>query len=79
MNIRLRFSKQAEKFLLSLPKRTAFNLLGKIEQLPEGDIKPLKGRKGEYRLRFGKYRILFYIEKEEIRIFKIDTRGDVYK
>lgn len=73
------FSKKAQKYLLSLPKRTALNLLSKIEKIPYGDIRPLKGRKGEYRLRFGKYRVLFYIEKETVRVFKIDTRGDVYR
>ncbi len=42
-------------------------------------FRPLRGRKGEYRLRFSKYRILFYIEKETVRVFNIDTRGDEYK
>ena len=73
------FSKKAQKYLLSLPKRTSLNLLSKIEQIPKGDIRPFRGRKGEYQLRFGKYRVLFYIEKETVGVFKIDTRGDVYK
>lgn len=73
------FSKKCEKYLLSLPKRIAIHLLDRINQIPEGDIKPLSGRKGEYRLRVGKFRILFYIEAETVRIFKIDTRGDLYK
>ncbi|MBA7534199.1 hypothetical protein ES705_26445 [subsurface metagenome] len=44
-----------------------------------GDIKPLSGRKSEYRLRVGKYRILFFIENENVHVVKIDTRGDIYK
>ena len=44
-----------------------------------GNIKPLSGRKGEYRMRVGKYRILFYIKDEDMYVVKIDTRGDVYK
>lgn len=73
------FARQAEKYLLNLPKRVALNLVGRIRRIPQGDIKPLHGRKGEYRLRAGRYRVLFYIQDEDVRIFKIDTRGDVYK
>ena len=77
MNIE--FSKKSEKYLLPLPKRITIHLIDRINQLPEGDIKPLSGRKGEYRLHIGKFRILFCIEAETIRVFKIDTRGDLYK
>ena len=35
--------------------------------------------KGEYRLRAGKYRVIFFIENENIYIVKVDTRGDIYK
>jgi len=77
--VKLLFSKKAEKYLLSLPKRIALNLLNRINQIPEGDIRPLSGRKGEYRLRYGKFRVLFYIESDAVKVFKIDTRGDVYK
>lgn len=74
------FSKKCEKYLqLSLPKRIAIHLPDRINQIPEGDIKPLSGGKGEYRLRIGKFRILFYIEAETVRIFEIDSRGDLYK
>ncbi len=73
------FSKKAEKYLRSLPGRIALNLLDRIEKIPKGDIKPLIGRKGEYRLRFGRFRVLFIIESDRVKVFKIDTRGDVYK
>lgn len=73
------FSKKAEKYLRSLPGRIALNLLDRIEKIPKGDIKPLTGRKGEYRLRFGRFRVLFIIESDRVKVFKIDTRGDVYK
>jgi mRNA-degrading endonuclease RelE of RelBE toxin-antitoxin system len=75
----IRFAKKAEKHLLTLPKRTALNLLEKINRIPAGDIGLTPGRKGEYRFRFGKFRVLFYIEFDEARVFKIGTRGDVYK
>ncbi|OFW62906.1 MAG: hypothetical protein A2Z35_03935 [Actinobacteria bacterium RBG_19FT_COMBO_36_27] len=73
------FSKKAEKYIALLPPRIALNILDRIQKIPEGDIKPLSGRKGEYRLRAGKYRIIFFIEGEDIYIVKLDTRGDIYK
>ena len=77
--MKILFSKKAEKYLTSLVSRIAFNILHRIELIPEGDIKPLVGRKGEYRLRVGKYRIIFFISNDTVYIVKIDTRGDVYK
>ncbi|MGC9366835.1 MAG: type II toxin-antitoxin system RelE family toxin [bacterium] len=77
--MKIYFSKKAEKYLLSLPLNISTNILNRIELIPKGDIKHLKGRKNEYRLRIGKFRILFFISKEEIYIFKIDSRGDIYK
>ncbi|KPJ88971.1 MAG: hypothetical protein AMS17_03615 [Spirochaetes bacterium DG_61] len=77
--MKILFSKKAEKYLASLPPRIALHILDRIQKIPEGDIKPLSGRKGEYRLRMGKYRVLFFIEKEDIYVVKIDTRGDIYK
>jgi len=46
---------------------------------PSGDIIPLKGHPGAYRLRIGGYRILFYEEKETRYIFKIAPRGEAYR
>jgi len=32
-----------------------------------------------YRLRIGKYRILYIWEEDTVKILDIDTRGDIYK
>lgn len=37
------------------------------------DIPPI------YRLRISKYRVLFHIDEDEIKILKVDSRGDIYK
>lgn len=51
-----------------------------IEKIPDGDIKPLQGVKGSYRLRVGGWRILFsYPEAGVVLIEKIAPRGEVYK
>jgi len=45
------------------------------------DIKLLKGnnKRKTYRLRKGKYRALFYVDGEEIFVFRIDKREEIYK
>ena len=52
-----------------------------FQNLPDGDVKRLVGNEIPpiYRIRVSKYRILFYMNEEEIQILKVDSRGDVYK
>lgn len=76
------YSRTCIKYLQTLQKDITHKLIEAIEKLPfEGDIKKLKGKKVKniFRLRIGKYRIIYSQEKEVIKIIKIDTRGDVYK
>ena len=44
----------------------------------KGDIKKLTNHSPEYRLRVGNFRILFEIENNEIIIYRIKHRKDVY-
>jgi mRNA-degrading endonuclease RelE of RelBE toxin-antitoxin system len=41
----------------------------------------LKGKKinNVFRLRVGKYRIIYQAENEQIKVIAIDARGDIYK
>jgi mRNA interferase RelE/StbE len=76
------FAKAGRKYLARCNRRTRAAIVGAIEGLPKkGDIRTLKGRsiKNAYRLRVGRYRIVYIWEKDEIKILDIDTRGDVYK
>ena len=77
--MKIYFSRKAEKYLRSIPPRISLNILGKIKQIPKGDIKPLSDRRGEYRLRMGKCRVLFFLKKDLIQVYKVDTRGDIHK
>ncbi len=45
------------------------------------DVIPIYGEKNTYRLRVGRYRVLFYVNesKREIIVFKINVRGRIYK
>ncbi|AUB56288.1 MULTISPECIES: type II toxin-antitoxin system RelE family toxin [Methanobacterium] len=48
--------------------------------LPELDIKKLKGYSNHYRLRIGKYRVLFQLQKDHvIIIYAILPRKKAYK
>ncbi|MCI9455996.1 MAG: type II toxin-antitoxin system RelE/ParE family toxin [Oscillospiraceae bacterium] len=73
------YSKSSVKVINSMDKATKQRIKAGIEKIPEGDIKPLQGIPGTYRLRVGGWRILFsYPECDTILIEKIGLRG-VYK
>ena len=76
------YSRTSIKYLQKLERDVIRKIIEAIEKLPvEGDINKLKGKKTKniYRLRIGKFRVIYSLEKETIKIIKIDTRGDVYK
>lgn len=59
----------------------AFRSIDLTKDLTLFDIKLLNGddNRKTYRLRKGKYRALFFIEGDEIFVFRIDKREDIYK
>ena len=83
------FSKKAQKVIQRMDKQTKVRIKNAIEGLkltpPEGDIKAMQGIEydGYMRLRVGQYRIIFrYGMRTGIKIlfiYKIGTRGDIYK
>ena len=72
--VKLFYSNQAQKFLLSQEPKLALLIREKILQLPKGDVKKLLGKTVPplYRLRIGKIRVIHYREASDIRIVKID-------
>ena len=90
----LNFSKNALKFLKKLSDKDTEKLRNKILQLlnsveesglvPSGelDIKTLEEEwQGFLRMRVGKIRIIFTvdIEQDELQMYEIGFRGDIYK
>jgi mRNA-degrading endonuclease RelE of RelBE toxin-antitoxin system len=76
------FSKTILKYLSKLEKQVRANIIEDIEGLPDkGDIRKMKRQSIQniYRLRIGKYRILYIWEKDTVKILDIDTRGNIYK
>lgn len=76
----IQYAKAAVKAINSMDRPAKRRIREAIEKLPQGDIKPLQGVKGSYRLRVGDWRILFsYLEQDKILIEKIGSRGQIYK
>jgi mRNA-degrading endonuclease RelE of RelBE toxin-antitoxin system len=76
------FSKTSLKYLSKLENQVRTNIIEAIEGLPnKGDIRKMKGQSIQniYRLRVGKYRVLYIQEEDAVKILDIDTRGDIYK
>jgi mRNA-degrading endonuclease RelE of RelBE toxin-antitoxin system len=75
------YSKSSLKYLSKTEIKIRANIVSAIDQLPEaGDTKKMRGTTIEdlYRLRIGKYRVLFIWRSTSIKILEIDTRGDIY-
>ena len=73
----------AEKYLnrLSATDQARINeAIDKLEQNPpKGDIQPVIGEPGKFRVTVGNHRILFRKTDSNILITHIDPRGQVYK
>lgn len=78
--MQISYAKAAVKAINGMDRPTKQRIRAAIEKIPAGDIKPLQGSNGSYRLRVGGWRILFsYPAQDAILIEKIGPRGEVYK
>jgi len=78
------FKKSVEKDCNVIPKKDLKKILGRIEALAEDPRPPgcekLTGQQ-RYRLRQGRYRILYSIQDDELTIWvvKVGHRKDIYR
>ena len=79
--MKILYSKTFEKKFATYQKKLQVKIFEAINDIPDGDIKKMTGNDIPpiYRLRVSKYRVLFHMNEEEIRILKVDSRGDIYK
>lgn len=79
----LEYSKAAEKAIKALDRPTRRHILtaidGLLKEPPVGDIKAMQGNRSDYRLRVGKYRVIFHIDGQRVCVDKVGSRGDIYK
>ena len=75
------YSKKFIKKFSKLDQKLQKKISNAIGSIPQGDIKRLVGKRTPpiYRLRVSKYRVLFNLDAENIKILTLDSRGDVYK
>ena len=82
MTYRVIIEKRAERFIRKQTKENQDRLITAIYKLPfVGDVKPMEGRSGYYRLRVGDFRVIYTVERESVTVRVLDAgnRGDVYK
>ena len=79
----IQYSKIAFKKIKQYDSKTRIRILDAVAKLPYGDVKRLKNDTGfaTYRLRVGKYRVLFTKDSENMQIIvvAIDVSGEIYK
>lgn len=82
---KLKFDCDLKKILSKIPKYDGVLLRKRITLLeedprPNGVLK-LKGQDNSYRIRCGKYRIIYEIKDNEliVLIIDVDSRKDIYK
>lgn len=80
--MKIHFTKNAFKEYEKLPqgyKKLFHSLFERFKKGENLDINCLKSEKDTYRIRLGRYRILFIQIKPDILAVKISTRGGAYK
>ncbi len=82
MRYNIIIKKEARKELAALPaveQERIDTAILKLENDLTGDVKKLKNFIPRYRLRVGRYRVLFEIEGTQIVIHSIKPRKDAYR
>jgi len=73
-------SSQAKRAIEKVDFKTKQRIRNGILDIPEGDIVPLSGTPDSFRLRIGKWRVIFrWLSDDQIFVQKISSRGDAYK
>ena len=76
------FSREAARQYRKLPGDYRILVDRTLRRLSEGssvDLKPVEGRKDVYRIRVGRYRMLFTKLGSTVLVFRITPRGDAYR
>jgi mRNA interferase RelE/StbE len=82
MDYQIEFKPKAIKDLDSLQPQEARRIVERIKRLEnnlEGDVKHLTNFTPEYRLRVGDFRVLFELAGNQITVYRVRNRRDVYR
>lgn len=75
--MRIKYQNEAKRNIRSMDHMNSERIESRLKKLPCGDIVPMYD--GTYRMRVGKYRIIFEYSGDDVIIHRIASRGDVYK
>lgn len=77
--MKVKYLKTAKKSIKAMDHQNRTRVEKALEMLPEGDILPMY-YEHTYRLRVGKYRIIFaYDGNNDVIVHRVASRGDIYK
>jgi mRNA-degrading endonuclease RelE of RelBE toxin-antitoxin system len=82
MRYRIEISKKAREQLRALPKEQRRNIGWRMEEMREdlrGDVLKLQARSNYYRLRVGKFRVLFLLAGDAIKVYAVKDRKEAYE
>jgi mRNA-degrading endonuclease RelE of RelBE toxin-antitoxin system len=82
MRYRIEISKKAREQLRALPKEQRRNIGWRMEEMREdlqGDVLKLQARGNYYRLRVGKFRVLFLLAGDAIQVYSVKDRKEAYE
>jgi len=83
---KIEIHKEANKFLNSLTSEFNLHILKRLEELktnpyPQGVIRVRGYQEPIFRIRIGKYRVLYFVDNKTLTVYiiKIDKRSNVYE
>lgn len=82
MKYLIEFKKTAVKDIERIDKKESLRILNKIKLLEDGlkgDVKRLTNYTPEFRLRIGKFRVLFEVIENVVIIYRVKHRKESYK
>ena len=85
MSYKILFSRKSKQQLINLERNIATRIIKKLKEIRENPyakgVVKLKGNINMFRVRVGKYRVLYevYEKEKEVVIIKIDKRERVYR
>ena len=82
MYYRLEIMEEARRQLRALPREERRKIGHRLDALQvdlAGDVKKLTRTTGEYRLRVGRWRVLFLLESDLISVYAVKARKEAYE
>ena len=67
------------KSIILIDRTRLLDAIGRLENDLEGDVKRLTDFTPEFRLRVGRYRVLFEVQGQRVIVYRVMHRRDVYR